>query len=243
MGEARRVAAIVPAKNEAGRIANVLRAVTRCPLVHEVIVVDDGSDDDTAKVAASFPNVQVVRLPVNRGKAAAMWEGAHVTRAGVLIFLDADLGGLRPDHVERIVKPVLADECDMCVGILRRGRTLSNAAQRVTPYLSGQRAMKREIFEAVPNVYELRMGIEIALQSVAKQLKARVKRVEIRGVSNCYKEQKLGLMKGAAARLQMYGEITQAVMKSGARKLRPGGAGRASRRKRPPFRYQPWHRG
>jgi glycosyltransferase involved in cell wall biosynthesis len=226
MAEVRRVAAIVPAKNEATRIAAVLRAVTRCPLITEVIVVDDGSDDNTAAVAAGFPNVKVLRLPVNRGKAAAMWEGAKATQAQVLTFIDADLGGLRSEHVTRIVSPVLADECDMCLGVFRRGKMWSDAAQRVSPNLSGQRAVKRELFEAVPNVCELRMGIEVALKLVAKQRKARVLKVQLRGVSNCYKEQKLGLVKGTAARLKMYGEITQAVMKT--------------RRKRTRNRYAPW---
>ena len=226
MAEGRKVAVIVPAKNEAARIGAVLRAIMRCRVVNEIIVVDDGSEDDTAAVASAFPNVRVIRLAVNQGKAAAMWEGAKSTRAGVLTFIDADLGGLRSEHIERIIRPVLTDQCDMCVGIFRGGKVWSDAAQRVTPNLSGQRAVKRELFEAVPDVSELRMGIEAALTRVAKRRKARVLRVELRGVSNCYKEKKLGLVKGAAARLRMYGEITQAVMKT--------------RRQRPRHRYAPW---
>ena len=210
----RRVAVIVPARNEEARIGSVLRAVTSCRLADEVIVVDDGSDDGTARVASTFANVSVLKLPRNVGKAGAMWEGARSTKAGILAFVDADLGGLRSEHLERIISPVLADQCDMCVGIFHGGKPWSDAAQRVSPYLSGQRTVKRELFESVPQMSELRMGVEIALNRAAKLRKARVLRVFLRGVSNCHKEQKLGLMKGTAARLKMYGEIGHAMVKT-----------------------------
>ena len=216
MGEdtKRNVAVIIPAKNEEARIAGVLRAAIGCRLATEVIVVDDGSDDRTSSVASKFPNVRVVRLPVNRGKAAAMCEGAKATKAGILAFVDADLGGLRSEHLDRIIAPLLADECEMCVGIFRGGKVLSSAAQGVAPYLSGQRAVKRELFEAVPNVADLGLGVEVALNRTAKKRKARIMRVKLHGVSNCYKEKKLGLVEGTKARLQMWGEISQAMRKN-----------------------------
>lgn len=214
----RQVAVIVPARNEESRIASVLRAVLGCRLVNEIIVVDDGSDDNTSKVAGAFEGVRVLRLPRNLGKAGAMSEGARATKAGILAFVDADLGGLRSEHLERIIVPVLTDQCDMCVGIFRGGKALSTAAQRVLPILSGQRTIKRELFESVPHMDELRMGIEVALNRAAKLKRARVQKVFLRGVSNCYKEQKLGLVKGTAARLKMYGEIGHAMVKTSPRR-------------------------
>jgi glycosyltransferase involved in cell wall biosynthesis len=216
MGEdiRRQVAVIVPAMNEEERIGAVLRAIVGCKLANEIIVVDDGSSDATSSVAAKYPNVRVLRLSVNRGKGGAMLEGARATRAGILTFVDADLAGLRSDHVDRIIAPLLADECDMCVGIFRGGKVWSDAAQRVSPYLSGQRALRRELFEAVPFIGELRMGVEVALNLAARRRKARILRVVLRGVSNCYQEKKRGLVKGTTARLRMWGEIGQAVVKT-----------------------------
>jgi glycosyltransferase involved in cell wall biosynthesis len=216
----RKVAIIVPAYNEQARIGSVLRAALSCKLADEVIVVDDGSDDETASVAARFAGVRVLTLSSNRGKGGAMWEGAHATKAPILVFIDADLGGLRSDHLERIISPLLDDACDMCVGIFRGGKVWSDAAQRVAPYLSGQRALKRELLEAIPHMQDLRMDVEIELNYAAKRRKARVLRVVLRGVSNCYKEQKLGLVRGTAARLKMYGEITQAMVRTRRRRRR-----------------------
>src|SRR5215469_531013 len=110
MGDLRRkVAVIVPAFNEEARIGDVLRAVTGSKLATEIIVVDDGSTDRTAETARHYANVKVVRLVTNQGKAAAMAEGVKATEAGILSFVDADLNGLRPEHVDRIILPLLED--------------------------------------------------------------------------------------------------------------------------------------
>ncbi len=67
-----RVAAIIPAYNEGPRIASVLDVVRASPLVDEIIVVDDGSDDDTAEVARAH-GANVIRLGgENTGKVGGL---------------------------------------------------------------------------------------------------------------------------------------------------------------------------
>jgi hypothetical protein len=221
MGETLRkeVAVIIPAFNEEQRILTVLEAARASKLTTEIIVVDDGSQDKTAEVARTVEGVRVIRLKVNTGKGGAMVKGVQSTRATILAFVDADLAGLKGTHIDDIIRPLLHDQCDMCVGIFRGGKVWSDMAQRVAPYLSGQRAMKRELFEAVPIMAELRMGVEWALTSAADRRRAKVIRVLLRGVSNCAKEEKLGLVKGLKARGMMYKEITEAMVKT--RRRRP----------------------
>jgi hypothetical protein len=218
------VAIVIPAKDEAGRIASVLRAAVGAKLAHEVIVVCDGCKDNTAAVARQFEGVIVKELTYNQGKGAAMVAGVKATKAQVIAFIDADLNGLLPDHVDGIIRPILEFRADMCVGVFRGGKYWSDTAQRITPYLSGQRAIRRELFESVPYASELRLGIEVALNNAARRKKARILRVVLHGVSNCHKEQKLGLVKGTAARYRMYKEIGQAIVKT----------------RRPKKRQKPW---
>jgi len=210
----RTVAVIIPAKDEEQRIGNVLRAATASKLATEVIVVSDGSTDRTADVASKFQGVTVVRLPVNLGKGAAMAKGVAKTKAHYLAFVDADLQGLTGDHIDQIIEPVLADRCEVCIGVFRGGKFWSDAAQKFAPYISGQRAMKRSIFDGAPDLTELRFGVEYALNQQAKRVKARVLRVVIRGVSNYHKEQKLGIGKGLSARYKMFQDIRHAMIKT-----------------------------
>jgi hypothetical protein len=216
-----RVAVIVPAYNEESRIANVLWAAQQSRLADEIVVVSDGSTDGTATVAKRFHGVQVVEFPTNKGKGAAMSAGVEATKSEIVVFLDADLVGLRGEHVDAIVRPLLGNLCDMCIGIFRGGKFWSDAAQKFAPTISGQRAMRRSLFLGVPHMDELRMGVEVSINAYVKQKKARVQRVILRGVANSYKEQKLGLVEGSKARLQMYGEMVLARTRFRTKRDRP----------------------
>jgi glycosyltransferase involved in cell wall biosynthesis len=88
------VAVVIPAKDEAERIAATIAAARDLPGVSLVVVVDDGSRDHTAAVAQAA-GAEVVRHAVNRGKGRAMQTGADYvmrhTECAALLFVDADL--------------------------------------------------------------------------------------------------------------------------------------------------------
>ena len=110
-----RAVAVIPAYNEEAVIAQVV-AATRAE-VPDVIVVDDGSADATAALAAGA-GAEVVAMPRNRGKAAAVQAGfaAAIARGyEVVVMLDAD-GQHLPGEIPRVLAPVLAGEADMVVG-------------------------------------------------------------------------------------------------------------------------------
>lgn len=216
MGETsqKAVAVIIPAKDEEERILNVLRAACASRLATEIIVVDDGSVDNTAEVARRMPGVRVLELPFNAGKGGAMAAGVKATTAPVVAFVDADLSGLNGEHIDKIIRPILNYECEMCVGVFRGGKTWSDSAQKIAPYLSGQRALRRELFDSVRGIGSMRMGVEVALNEAAKRRRAKVIYVGLTGVSNCHKEQKLGALKGGKERAKMYFEIAQTYVRT-----------------------------
>ncbi len=202
-----RVAVIVPALNEGQRIATVLQAVTQARLVDEVIVVSDGSRDNTAEVARTFDRVKVIELPRNLGKGGAMFEGVRHTGADILVFIDADLSGLRPEQVTALVKPVLQEGAAMAIGLFRGGRMITDLSQKLVPFVSGQRAVRRDVFLTVPAVKSARMGVEVALTTHANVNRFHVEKVFLDGVTHPTKEEKLGLVRGLVGRLSMYKEI------------------------------------
>ncbi len=205
-----KVAAVVPAYNEATRLPRVLQVLTACDCLHEIIVVNDGSTDATAEVAQRFPRVRVLNLPVNRGKGGAMFAGATATDADVIVFFDADLIGLKQEHVERLLQPLLEGEVAMAIGVFRGGRFRTDLAQILVPFISGQRAIVRDLFLEVPGIESTRSGVEIALTLHFLRQRYPVQQVVLTGITHTMKEEKLGWLRGTLARWKMYAEIARA---------------------------------
>jgi glycosyltransferase involved in cell wall biosynthesis len=108
---------VIPALDEAAVIGDVVRAVP-AGVVSEIIVVDNGSTDATAAVAASA-GARVVAEP-RRGYGAACWAGVSALGPGVAVvaFLDGD-GSQDPAELPRVLAPVLAGGADLALGIRR----------------------------------------------------------------------------------------------------------------------------
>ncbi len=204
-----KVAAIIPAYNEEARIAAVLHALIGAAVVDEVIVVNDGSTDGTAQAAAAIAGVRVVTLPRNKGKGGAMREGATRTDADVLLFFDADLVGLTPRHVQDLLAPVCSGEATMAMGIFKGGRLWTDMAQFFAPAITGQRAIRREVFLHIPDLESVGYGIELAINDYVHGQGMIRKDVTLRGVTHPMKEEKLGWARGAASRSRMYWQMLQ----------------------------------
>jgi glycosyltransferase involved in cell wall biosynthesis len=111
---------LVPAYNEASTVEQVLRRVLTVPLpLKEVIVVDDGSTDDTAAIVASVgggdPRVRLVRQPGNRGKTAAIRRALDEATGDIVIVQDADLE-YDPAEISEVIAPILAGQADVVYG-------------------------------------------------------------------------------------------------------------------------------
>ena len=118
-----RISVLVPAKDEAENLplflelcAETFREQTEA---YEVIVVDDGSRDDTPRVLAElerrYPFLRSVRHRAQRGIADALRTGFLAARGDILVFYPADLQ-FKPEDIPRLVAPILADESDMVTG-------------------------------------------------------------------------------------------------------------------------------
>lgn len=203
-----KIATVIPAFNEEQTVGGVVRVVRSVPELDEVIVVCDGCTDSTAEVAQQ-EGATVVVLQENRGKGAAMLVGVAQTSAEVIIFIDADLIGLRPKHLRTLAQPVLSGTADMTVGIFANGRLATDLAQLVAPYLSGQRGLRKALISQIDNMEVARYGIEVALTNYARRNGWRVQNVELADLTHIMKEEKLGLVKGFGARMKMYWEIAK----------------------------------
>ncbi len=200
------VAAVVAAYDEAETLPGVLAALGHTSGVTEVILVSDGSTDDTVRLGRAA-GARVLDLQPNRGKAFALAAGVAVTPHPVLLFVDADLTDLDPRLLEALIEPVAAGRAAMNVGIRHRGRLLDATVARCGPLLSGVRCLRREIFEAVPERFLRGFQIETALNWVCRRLRLPVRTTVLHGVRHRVKEEKHGLWRGLRGRFTMFSSV------------------------------------
>jgi len=208
-----KVSAIVPAFNEEANIGRVLEVLSSCPLIDEIIVVDDGSTDGTSRVVMGFRDVHLIHLEENRGKANAIYQGIRGATGDILLFVDADLVGLTSQHIEVLVEPVFLGTADMTLGIFHKGRVPTDMAQKIAPELSGQRAIRRECLNEFPFHRYSGYQLEVALTRWAQKRNLRIQKVSLEGVTHRTKEEKMGPSRGILWRLQMYWDILRALVK------------------------------
>jgi glycosyltransferase involved in cell wall biosynthesis len=99
--------AIIPAYNEEKTIGHVLAVLKNTSLINKIIVVSDGSTDNTVQVAKSY-EVEVIELCENRGKGGALKAGLDNNKADVVLFLDADFSYF---FKKEMAKPGLLGYC------------------------------------------------------------------------------------------------------------------------------------
>ena len=155
------VSVVIPAKDEGSVIGGLLERIAALGLAHEIIVVDDGSGDDTARVAAQA-GARVISHPYSRGNGAAIKSGARAASGEVIVFMDGD-GQHDPADIQRLLGR-LEQGYDMVVGARRRGsqaslgRNLANrlynrlasymTRHRIEDLTSGFRAVRADKFRA-----------------------------------------------------------------------------------------------
>lgn len=153
------VSVVVPAKNEASSIGELVLRLKELESVTEILVVDDGSTDETGKVAAES-GAKVLRNSYSKGNGAAIKRGARSATGDILVFMDAD-GQHSPSDVPRLLERLL-EGYDMVVGARQKGsqasvgRGLANrlynglssyiAGHKVQDLTSGFRAVRAERF-------------------------------------------------------------------------------------------------
>jgi glycosyltransferase involved in cell wall biosynthesis len=198
--------AVVPARNEAATVATVVEACRRCSAVREVIVVDDGSVDDTAELAAAAGAKVIHRgdpaRPAAGSKAHAMEAGVAASDAPALLFVDADLLGLTGDHLDQVCRPFLDGAATMSVGWFDYGAW--NPLVLRLPPTTGERVVPRWVFEAIPPEKRDGYTIEIMINEVIAEGRLPTTARIMRGVTHRTKREKLGRLEGSWRTWEMF---------------------------------------
>lgn len=206
----RRVSCIIPAYNEAPRIAAVLRQVVGHPAIAEVIVVDDASHDGTAEVAATVAGVRLIRLPENRGKSWAVSVGIEAAAHDLVLLLDSDLTGLAPEALAALIAPVQSGVADVSISL--RGNAPGLWRLIGLDYISGERVMPKALMGSADELRALpRFGLEMHLNRRWIAARQRIAVVPWNAVASPWKSTKFGRWAGLAADLRMLRDMFRTV--------------------------------
>ena len=130
-----RLLVLIPAYNEEGRVGGVVHDVRRAVPTADVLVIDDGSSDET-RAEAVAAGAQVLRLPINSGYGAALQAGhKHAVREGYSLVGQLDGDGQHPaEHLPVMLERLLGSDCDVVIGsrfLDRDGHYRPSAARKV----------------------------------------------------------------------------------------------------------------
>lgn len=182
-----KVSVVIPAFNESGSIADLVHAIQRRYPDFEIVVIDDGSADNTAEVAADA-GARVFIHPYNIGNGAAIKSGIRAATGDIFVFMDGD-GQHNPEDIEEML--VHLPEFDMVVGARGKGSQASvgrGIGNRIYNWLgsyvskfpiedltSGFRAVKAEIARSflylLPNTYSYPTTITLGVLRSGRSLK------------------------------------------------------------------------
>ena len=203
------ISCIICAFNEAPRIAAVLDVVSVHPLLNEVIVVDDGSSDNTAEIVRQFPSVKLISQPVNLGKSIAMATGVMAAQNELLMLLDADLTGLAAEQINALAFPVLSGKADVSLSLRKNSLLIFRAIG--LDFVSGERVIRKDLLsDALEEMHGLpRFGIEVFMnrQIIARQFSIAV--THWPSVAQARKTEKLGYWNGIRAEWRMLSDLFQ----------------------------------
>lgn len=207
----KKISCVIAAYNEGARIGCVLDAVENHPLIHEIIVVDDGSQDNTSEVVAKRKGIKLITLPKNRGKSFAVVTGIKQSKHDHLFMLDADLIGLSADDVSRLIQPVLDEEADISISLRKNSLPIMRFME--LDYISGERVFKKSIIEKhLDNIEKLpSFAIESFFNRVIIENKHSLKVVRWDNTITPRKSAKIGFFKGVWGDILMIRDILKLV--------------------------------
>ncbi len=204
-----KVSVIIAARDEAPRIARVLKIVSTHPLVGEIIVIADGCTDNTAQIAESF-HAKVHTKADSQGKTLAIRSGIGFAKYDTVLLLDADLKGLSEQNITDLVTPVLTNKVDWTLSIRGNSSLIYKIFQM--DFVSGERAIRKELLRdrEIWCKPKIGYGLEVLMNdSLLKRGKTFVS-VELPNLYATPKSEKMSYWQGVVADYKMVYNIFRA---------------------------------
>ena len=188
-----KVSVIIPAYNEEDTVAKVVEVVNNVSFVDEIIVVNDGSSDNTEEEAIKAGAI-VINHESNKGKGEALYTGYSQAECDIIAFIDADIYNLTSKKVESMIKPILLGEAEITKTKFSRasGRVTELTAKPLLNFffpeisfeqpLSGQFAARKDTLKKIN--FEKDYGVDVGIVIDADVLGISILEVDIGAIEH-----------------------------------------------------------
>src|SRR3989339_173614 len=178
------ISVIVPAYNEEKKIGGVLKSLINSSLVDEIIIINDGSSDNTLSIVRKFKKIKLINLKKNHGKSYAIVKGIEKSIGDIVVFIDADLTGLNDSHLAKLTNPLILGKKEVVIGYPNDIKT----GKLFLP-LSGERAYwKKNLTPYLREMSKKGYGLELYLNYIFRNKKMQL--FPLNGVKTTLKYEK-----------------------------------------------------
>lgn len=207
------ISCIIPAYNEERGIGSTLEAVV--PLIghelHEVIVINDASQDSTREVVTRFPSVALINHATNQGKSRTVADGIKASTGEYIFLLDADLKFINKQNISNFIAPINQGEADVVLAFIKNAWPLFPF--KTIDYLSGQRIIeKAKLMPALEEMSKLPShGLEVFINRIIIRNKLSLTVVPWTNVENDFNQYKYGWWKGIKIVMKIWMNVISTV--------------------------------
>lgn len=186
-----KITAVVPVYNEEKTVGGVLEVLSSSDRINELIIVNGASTDKTPSIIRQFQssknmNVRIISLKNRKGgKGGAVRTATKNLKSDVVMLFDADLIGLRKEHIEKLLEPIYKGQAAMVIGLRDKGNAIANMIMPYFPLTGGERAFVSKVFQDIIKMPFIQgWGLEAVMNDYCRKKGLKVAKVKLNGMDH-----------------------------------------------------------
>ena len=205
-----KISCIVPVYNEWERVDSVLSVLVGHKLIDEVIVVNDGSTDNSEEILKKVQGINLISYPKNSGKSHAVKLGIEAAKNEWIVTVDSDLVGLKSENIEALIMPVEKGIAEMSMTLRKNSLWIFKVFG--IDFVSGERVFSKKIIGDLAQMDQLPgFGLETFLNEIIVRSKMKIAVVDWVNVITPRKSVKFGVCAGVKGDFKMVLQIISVV--------------------------------